>query len=106
MPDALVREIPTLALVPRRLLRKDARAYIVCTPTVLLELTMQTAELLANPFSLMMNPAEVFQALESSPRLERLQRRICRPLDKPLIARKESDMNNYDFAIDNRKSVV
>ena len=61
---------------------------------------MQTAELLANPFSLMMNPAEVFQALESSPRLERLQRRICRPLDKPLIARKESDMNNYDFAID------
>lgn len=100
MPDALVREIPTLALVPRRLLRKDARAYIVCTPTVLLELTMQTAEILANPFSLMMNPNEVFEALERSNRLDRLQRRVCRPLDKPLIARKEADMNEYDSAID------
>ena len=61
---------------------------------------MQTAEILANPFSLMMNPAEVFEALERSPRLERLQRRICRPLDKPLIARKETEMNDYDSAID------
>jgi hypothetical protein len=65
-----------------------------------LELTMQTAEILANPFSLMMNPTEVFEALERSPRLDRLQRRVCRPLDKPLIARKESDMNDYDRAID------
>ncbi|HET7794090.1 MAG TPA: hypothetical protein VFL64_11975 [Rhizobacter sp.] len=64
---------------------------------------MQTAEILSNPFSLMMNPAEVFQALERSPRLDRLQRRVCRPLDKPLIARKEgapNDMNDYDRAID------
>lgn len=61
---------------------------------------MQTAEILANPFSLMMNPAEVFQAIEASPRLDRLQRRICRPLDKPLIARKGADMNDYDIAID------
>jgi hypothetical protein len=65
-----------------------------------LELTMQTAEILANPFSLMMNPAEIFEALERSQRLERLQRRVCRPLDKPLIARKETDMNDYDRAID------
>ena len=61
---------------------------------------MQTAEILANPFSLMMNPADVFEALERSPRLERLQRRVCRPLDKPLISRKEADMNAYDRAID------
>jgi hypothetical protein len=61
---------------------------------------MQTSEILANPFSLMMNPAEVFEALERSSRLDRLQRRVCRPLDKPMIARKEADMNDYDRAID------
>jgi hypothetical protein len=60
---------------------------------------MQTAELLANPFSLMMNPAEVFQALESSDRLERLHRRICRPLDKPLLSKK-GDSIDFDSAID------
>lgn len=62
---------------------------------------MSTPEILSNPFALMMNPAEVLRAVESSTRLERLQRRICRPLDKPLIAKKEADMNDYDRAIDN-----
>jgi hypothetical protein len=61
---------------------------------------MPTSELLSNPFALMMNPAEVLQAVELSGRLDRLQRRICRPLDKPLIAKKGSDMNEYDVAID------
>jgi hypothetical protein len=66
---------------------------------------MQTAEqLMANPFSLMLNPAEVFEALERSDRLSRLQRRVCRPLDKPLIAKKggstDVDANDYDEAID------
>ena len=35
---------------------------------------MQTEEIIANPFALMLNPAEVFQAMERSHRLERLQR--------------------------------
>ena len=61
---------------------------------------MQTHELLSNPFALMMNPAEVVQAMERSERLERLQRRICRPLDKPLIAKVADDSNDYDSAID------
>ncbi len=61
---------------------------------------MPAAEILANPFSLMMNPGEVFEALERSNRLDRLQRRVCRPLDKPLISRKEGDTNSYDHAID------
>lgn len=38
---------------------------------------------IANPFELMMNPEAVLQAMARSDRLERLQRRICRPLDKP-----------------------
>lgn len=62
---------------------------------------MPTSEILSNPFALMMNPAEVLAAVEGSSRLDRLQRRICRPLDKPLIAKKESDMSDYDGAIDN-----
>lgn len=60
---------------------------------------MATPEILSNPFALMMNPAEVLEAVGRSARLERLQRRICRPLDKPLIAKKDAD--DYDIAIDN-----
>lgn len=39
-----------------------------------------------NPFALMLDPQAVFAQIERSERLERLQRRICRPLDKPLLA--------------------
>lgn len=60
---------------------------------------MESKEILGNPFALMMNPSEVFAAVERSDRLERLQRRVCRPLDKPVIARKD-DMSDYDRAID------
>ncbi len=38
-----------------------------------------------NPFALMLDPQAVFAQIERSERLDRLQRRICRPLDKPLI---------------------
>lgn len=41
----------------------------------------------AHPFALMMEPEAVVQAMERSDRLQRLQRRVCRPLDKPLIPR-------------------
>ena len=61
---------------------------------------MATSEILSNPFALMMNPAEVLEAVERSARLDRLTRRICRPLDKPLIAKQEADMKGYDRAID------
>jgi hypothetical protein len=39
----------------------------------------------ANPFALLMDPQAVFRAIEKSERLERLQSRVCRPLDKPLL---------------------
>jgi hypothetical protein len=38
---------------------------------------------LANPFLLMMNPQAVFLAVESSDRLQQLQRHVFRPLDAP-----------------------
>lgn len=52
----------------------------------------------ANPFELMMNPEAVLQAIARSERLERLHRRVCRPLDKPVIARDEADKGEHDIA--------
>ena len=46
---------------------------------------MQKQGLYANPFALMMDPKGVLEAMERSERLNRLQSRVCRPLDKPLI---------------------
>lgn len=37
----------------------------------------------SNPFVLLMNPEEVIRAVESSERLRRLRRHVCRPLDRP-----------------------
>lgn len=56
----------------------------------------------ADPFALMMNPQAVFQAIEASARLGHLQRRVCRPLDKPLIPKKgdEGGADEFDRAID------
>lgn len=51
--------------------------------------TVQQIE--SNPFALMMNPEAVFAALASSDRLARLQSRICRPLDKPLLSQADSE---------------
>ena len=47
---------------------------------------MTTAQTASNPFALMMEPEAIFAALARSDRLSRLQSRVCRPLDKPLIA--------------------
>ncbi len=38
-----------------------------------------------NPFALMLDPQAVLAQIEHSERLERLHRRVCRPLDKPLL---------------------
>jgi len=38
--------------------------------------------------------------MEHSERLARLQRRVCRPLDKPLIARPEAGLDEFDREID------
>jgi hypothetical protein len=52
---------------------------------------MQKQSLYANPFALMMDPQAVLEAMERSERLNRLQSRVCRPLDKPLIPLVNSD---------------
>ena len=47
-----------------------------------------------NPFALMLDPQAVFAQIEHSERLGRLQRRICRPLDKPLIGTLDGDSDS------------
>jgi hypothetical protein len=44
--------------------------------------TMQTASISPNPFALLTDPESIFRAVEASQRLEGLNRRICRPLDR------------------------
>jgi hypothetical protein len=36
----------------------------------------------ANPFALLTDPEAIFRAMEASPHLEGLNRRVCRPLDR------------------------
>jgi hypothetical protein len=43
---------------------------------------MHAAPQIANPFALLTDPEAIFRAVEASPRLESLNRRICRPLDR------------------------
>jgi hypothetical protein len=43
---------------------------------------MQSAQPVANPFALLLNPAAVVEEMERSERLNRLSSRICRPLDR------------------------
>jgi hypothetical protein len=62
---------------------------------------MRTTQQHANPFAMMMNPEAIIQAVERSERLNRLQRRVCRPLDKPLIPKLVSaEQTAFDEAVD------
>lgn len=54
----------------------------------------------SNPFALLMNPEAVVQAMERSDRLNRLQRRICRPLDKSPITQDASEAADFDHQVD------
>lgn len=51
-----------------------------------------------NPFMLMLNPEVVLAAVESSERLGRLNRHLCRPLDKPTASSSTPRLN--DMAAD------
>ena len=63
---------------------------------------MRETQIQPDAFTMMTDPEAILQAVEASERLSRLQRRICRPLDRPLIPKKgsEADLNAYDREID------
>lgn len=46
---------------------------------------------LADPFAMLVRPEAVLQAIEQSGRLGALASRICRPLDKPLIPKRDGE---------------
>lgn len=64
-----------------------------------------------NPFMLMLQPEVVLAAIESSERLSRLNRHLCRPLDRPVLpgaqaagARREAIDDDGDDQADDRTS--
>lgn len=59
---------------------------------------MLTTPNLADPFAMLISPDEVMHAIERSDRLQRLQRRVYRPLDRPWIPLKVSA--DFDSEID------
>jgi hypothetical protein len=55
----------------------------------------------SDPFAMLMDLQGVVQAMERSDRLARLQSRICRPLDKPLVSGiGGSEREAFDCVID------
>ena len=64
---------------------------------------MQSLPSNINPFALMIDPQSVIAQIERSERLEGLHRRICRPLDKPLLggpAEGGDEAGNADSSLD------
>ena len=61
---------------------------------------MQSQSHTANPFAFMMDPSAVIYAMEHSERLGQLRSRVCRPLDRPLIAVQAGDVVDFDHAVD------
>ena len=63
---------------------------------------MRKQQPVSDPFALMMNPQRVLAAIERSERLACLQSRICRPLDRPQLARRGAELDEFDGAIDSQ----
>ena len=59
------------------------------------------ASTLSNPFVMLTDPETILQAMERSERLNRLSRKVYRPLDRPLIPKVGAkDLTEFDSEID------
>lgn len=64
------------------------------------------ATALANPFVMMTDPETILLAVERSERLNRLSRKVYRPLDRPLIPKVGAkDLSAFDNDIDSEVEV-
>jgi len=63
-------------------------------------MTTTVETIASNPFALMMDPEAVFRAMAQSDRLARLSSRICRPLDKPVVAKVDAAAPEADAEVD------
>lgn len=61
---------------------------------------MTTAAASANPFALMVDPAEVRQMVDRSEQLSQLSQRQCHPLDRAVIRCASAEIAAYDAKID------
>ncbi len=62
---------------------------------------MQHVPSLSNPFVMMTNPETILLAVERSERLNRLSRKVYRPLDRPLIPKVGAkELAEFDNEID------
>ena len=67
----------------------------------------QDNALIGDPFAMLINPQAVLQAIEQSGRLGALASRVCRPLDKPLIPKRDADeQRSFDESIEDRHAEI
>lgn len=67
---------------------------------------MSATQLASNPFALLVDPQAVLTVVERSERLARLQSRVCRPLDKPLIAHTPTASDAFDADVDSAPDLM
>ena len=67
----------------------------------------QDTVVVGDPFAMLINPQAVLTAIEQSGRLGALNSRVCRPLDKPLIPKRDSeDQRSFDDVVDASRDAV
>jgi hypothetical protein len=59
-----------------------------------------TTAAMANPFALMVDPAEVKQQIDRSEELRKLSQRQCHPLDRAVIRCASAEIAAFDAKID------
>lgn len=59
-------------------------------------MSIHRQDFVANPFAMLLDPERVAHDVACSERLQRLRGRIYRPLDKPLIAKRDGQRNAMD----------
>ncbi len=67
----------------------------------------QDTVVVGDPFAMLIDPQAVLLAIEQSGRLGALNSRVCRPLDKPLIPKRDGeDQRHFDEIIDAAREQV
>lgn len=63
---------------------------------------MSASTHVANPFEMLVNPQAILHAMESSTRLQSLNRKVCRPLDKPAPSKpaEGGEIVSFDATVD------
>jgi len=68
----------------------------------------QDTVVIGDPFAMLINPQAVLAAIEQSGRLGALNSRVCRPLDRPLIPKRdgEADARGFDDTTEDAREVI